>query len=184
MGKQKESTSVSCHQYCRRIANISRKIRIVCVRYFICSSHPCNPSTALNDNTISLLHLTSSQHSPTRPIITSYILSTHFNLPNQRALSPTHLINTPYLQPTVGVYTDLTSPHAMGYQHMAKLVIEDLDIIHAITTDAGVRSHLGVVQDTVIVLKSYDEGRNDLTVADNDSFDLSSMREFIVASRL
>ena len=66
---------------------------------------------------------------------------------------------------------------------MAKMIIDDGDIIHAITTDAGVRSHLGVVQDTIIVLKTFDEGRNDLVVVDGDAFDLSLVREFVVTSR-
>lgn len=66
---------------------------------------------------------------------------------------------------------------------MAKLITDDGDIIHAITTDPGVRSHLGLVQDTILVLKTFDEGRNDLAVSDGDSFDLSSVRDFIVTSR-
>ena len=67
---------------------------------------------------------------------------------------------------------------------MATLITDDGDIVHAITTNAGVRSHVGVVQDTIVVLKTFDEGRNDLAVADGDAFDLSSIREFILTSRL
>jgi protein disulfide-isomerase A1 len=62
----------------------------------------------------------------------------------------------------LGVFSALDSDAARAFTAAA-----DGDDLHAyaITTDAGVKGKLGVSADTVVVLKSYDDLRGDLTVA-------------------
>jgi protein disulfide-isomerase A1 len=107
---------------------------------------------------------------------------------NKKAGSSFHLLNTTeqveqfqrkYASFVLGVYSTLHTPHAVGFKKMADMFEEDNAVL-AITTSAEVRQHLGITTDSVVVLKSFDEQRNDL-LADG-SFDLSEMRQFIVAS--
>ena len=78
---------------------------------------------------------------------------------------------------TLGVYSSMDSAHAKELQKLAN----DLeDEIVAVTTSDAIKKKLAITKDTVVVLKSFDEKRNDL--AADGAFDSLAVKEFIVKS--
>jgi len=77
----------------------------------------------------------------------------------------------------VGAFKDTDSDAAIAFIQVAKTMDE---IPFAITSNADVLKELEVKKDTVVLLKKFDEGRNDLTSDINEN----SIREFIKANQL
>ncbi|CAF0827852.1 unnamed protein product [Rotaria sordida] len=77
----------------------------------------------------------------------------------------------------IGAFKDMDGDTAASFLQVAKT----LDgIPFGITSNADVLKELNVKQDTVVLLKKFDEGRNDLT----SSIDESSIRQFIQENQL
>ena len=78
----------------------------------------------------------------------------------------------------VGYYSDLTSEHAEGLKKLAIEVDDGATI--ALTSSSEIKSKLALTKDTVVVLKKFDDKRNDLVV--EADFDLADVRSFIMGS--
>jgi len=76
----------------------------------------------------------------------------------------------------IGVFDSIDSETAKGFITVAS---KDDDNEFAITTDGAVKSSLGVSTDTVVVIKKFDDLRNDMPVA---SFDEAAVSKFILKS--
>ncbi|CAF0798559.1 unnamed protein product [Rotaria sordida] len=77
----------------------------------------------------------------------------------------------------VGAFKDTEGDNAMAFLQVAK----SMDgIPFGITSNSDVLKELQVKDDTVVLLKKFDEGRNDLTSSINED----SIREFILANQL
>lgn len=59
----------------------------------------------------------------------------------------------------VGYFADVTSAEAKAFTTAAS---QDEDNVYTITSSADVKAELGLSADTVVVLKAFDEGRNDM----------------------
>lgn len=59
----------------------------------------------------------------------------------------------------VGYFSDVTSKAAKTFEAAASA---DEDNVYTITSSADIKAELGLSGDTIVVLKSFDEGRNDL----------------------
>jgi len=77
----------------------------------------------------------------------------------------------------VGVFKDTNGDAAAAYLQVAKTID---GIPFGITSNKDVRKELKADQDTIVLLKKFDEGRNDLT----SSLDEASIRQFIQANQL
>jgi len=80
---------------------------------------------------------------------------------------------------TLGVFSSLESEAAKKYTNFAA---DDELHVFAITTDASVKAKLAVTDDTIVVIKNFDELRNDLPVG--DSFDAEAVAEFVSGSSI
>ena len=78
---------------------------------------------------------------------------------------------------TLGLYKDTTSAHAEALKKLASDLEDD---VVAITSSDAIMKKLAVTKDTVVVLKTFDEKRNDL--AADGAFDELAVKEFIVKS--
>lgn len=76
----------------------------------------------------------------------------------------------------VGAFKDMDGDNAASFLQVAKTVD---GIPFGVTSNADVLKELEVTQDTVVLFKKFDEGRNDLT-----SIDENSIRLFIQANQL
>lgn len=77
----------------------------------------------------------------------------------------------------IGAFKDADGSAAAAYLAVAKTVD---GIPFGITTNSDVLKELGVKGDTIVLLKKFDEGRNDLT----SSIDEAAIREFIQSNQL
>ncbi|CAF0741685.1 unnamed protein product [Adineta steineri] len=77
----------------------------------------------------------------------------------------------------IGAFKDAEGDAAISFLQVAKTVD---GIPFGITTDKDVLKELKVTEDAIVLLKKFDEGRNDLT----SSISESSIREFITANQL
>ncbi|CAF3422000.1 unnamed protein product [Rotaria sp. Silwood1] len=77
----------------------------------------------------------------------------------------------------IGVFKDMDGDTAASFLQVAKTID---GIPFGITSNADVLKELNVKQDTIVLLKKFDEGRNDLT----SSIDESSIRQFIQENQL
>ena len=77
----------------------------------------------------------------------------------------------------IGAFKDTDGDSAAAFLQVAKTVE---GISFGITSNSDVLKELGVTNDAVILLKKFDEGRNDLTT----SIDEKSIREFIQTNQL
>jgi protein disulfide-isomerase A1 len=70
----------------------------------------------------------------------------------------------------IGVFSSLDSQGAKSF-----IAAADSDDTHTyvVTTDSSVKSKLGVAEDTVVVLKSFDDLRNELAVTDQSAEDIT-----------
>jgi protein disulfide-isomerase A1 len=76
----------------------------------------------------------------------------------------------------LGVFSSIDSAAAKSFISVAS---KDDNNEYAITTETAVRSELGISTDTVVVLKNFDDLRNDMPVA---SFDEAEVNKFILKS--
>ncbi|CAF2821435.1 unnamed protein product [Rotaria sp. Silwood2] len=77
----------------------------------------------------------------------------------------------------IGVFKDMDDDTAASFLQVAKTTD---GIPFGITSNADVLKELDVTKDTIVLLKKFDEGRNDLT----SSIDESSIRQFIQENQL
>jgi protein disulfide-isomerase A1 len=75
----------------------------------------------------------------------------------------------------VGVFSDLTSAAAKSFLSIAA---SDEALSFAISSSQAVKDHFNVNADTVVLLKSFDDKRNDLDVS---TFDKTTVEEFLNA---
>lgn len=79
----------------------------------------------------------------------------------------------------IGVFDSVDSDSAKAFMAMADA--DELNT-YAISTSAEVKSKLAVEKDSVVVLKDFDEKRNDHTVG--DSFDAEAVQKFVTTSSI
>jgi len=77
----------------------------------------------------------------------------------------------------VGVFDDVTSDDAKAFLTVAG---GDDSLTYAITSDAAVKGSLGVTAPTVVVLKSFDDKRNDMALT--GAFDTAAVETFIAGA--
>jgi len=75
---------------------------------------------------------------------------------------------------TLGVFSSLESEAAKKFTSFAS---DDELHVFAITSDASVRNKLAVSEDTIVILKNFDDLRNDLAVG--SSFDADAVASFV-----
>eukprot|EP01006_Ploeotia_vitrea_P031474 TRINITY_DN63803_c0_g2_i2.p1 TRINITY_DN63803_c0_g2~~TRINITY_DN63803_c0_g2_i2.p1 ORF type:complete len:480 (+),score=28.09 TRINITY_DN63803_c0_g2_i2:60-1499(+) len=76
----------------------------------------------------------------------------------------------------LGLFADINSAAGKGFMSLADA---DDDMVYAYTTDDAVKSSLGVTGDHVVLLKSFDDKRNDLAI---HSFDADAVASFITSN--
>lgn len=77
----------------------------------------------------------------------------------------------------VGVFDDADSAEAKGFLGVAGA---DDSLVYAITTDAAVKSTLGVSGSSIVVLKTFDDKRNDMALS--GAFDAAAVENFITGA--
>ena len=77
----------------------------------------------------------------------------------------------------IGVFTDLTAPNAVDYLTLASTTT--VEVPFAITTSKDLQKELGTTTDTIVVLKKFDEKRNDYKISDYKVFDATHITSFI-----
>jgi protein disulfide-isomerase A1 len=78
----------------------------------------------------------------------------------------------------LGVYKNAESEHMKGMINLATMIDDELPV--AVTTSEAIMKKLGVTKDTLVLLKAFDEKRQDMPA--DVEFDLAAVRQFLAAN--